>query len=65
MYGMDERGSYKIQGTLALEKAYIKGSLTLSQLYDRKSQLHVNQVDGIEDPGYGLKGSECRANDSL
>lgn len=55
MYGMDEKGSYKAQGNTAYEKAYSKGTLTLSELYDRKNRLNMNQVEGTEDHRYGLK----------
>jgi hypothetical protein len=55
-YGMDEKGSYKQQGLFAYENAYSKGRMTLSQLYEEKQRLSVNQVAGVEDPTYGIKG---------
>uniref|UniRef100_A0A915JBD9 Zinc finger-containing ubiquitin peptidase 1 n=1 Tax=Romanomermis culicivorax TaxID=13658 RepID=A0A915JBD9_ROMCU len=54
-YGMDEHGSYKQQGTSAYERAYNKGKMTLSQLYEQKSRLAINQVAGIEDINYAVK----------
>lgn len=55
-YGMSDRGSYKSQGRLALERDHERGRIGLDQFYEGLNHLRIEQFVGIEDPNLPLKG---------